>query len=68
MVNPAKQIILNFVPTQVVGEVAMQLSYTNIPEGWGFVHQALCDALKQVGQLWAQSQRAVIVPPNGVRH
>ena len=58
----SKRIVIDFVPTPVIGELAMTLSYTGIPEGWAFIHQALCDALKQVGQEWATSQRGVVLP------
>jgi hypothetical protein len=65
---PPKRIVLEFTPSAVGGELTMALSYTGIPEGWAFVHQVLCDALKQVGQEWVKSQQAVMLPPDGVRH
>jgi hypothetical protein len=63
-----RRIVIEFTPTGVLGEEQMHIAVTGIPEGWGFIHQALCDLLKQAGHAWAQSQQPVIVPPQGVRH
>jgi hypothetical protein len=63
-----RRIVIDFAPTGVVGQLRMQVSYEGCPEGWAFVHRALCDAVQQVAQQWVQSVTPLVVYGNGEQH
>jgi hypothetical protein len=63
-----RRIVIDFAPTGVIGQLRMQVSYEGCPEGWAFVHVALCDAAKQVAQQWVQSVTPLVVQGNGETH
>jgi hypothetical protein len=68
--NTGRRIVIDFATTEVVGALRFWVSYEGCPEGWGFVHHTMCDALKQVAESWDKSRVApqLVIQGNGEKH